>query len=133
MNLLEKESKILANRINELIDSYLDEDKIVRIDMSHLSESDFLKDEKLEEEFKEEDDVFLIIYKFYSNKKRIRTEYMNGSLARVTKWQNVTLSQIEKVEMIKELSERLVDIENVLNVDIKSILNGGDIDADKKV
>lgn len=126
MNLLEKESKILANRINELIESYLDEDKIVRIDMSHLSESDFLKDEKLEEEFEEEDDVFLIIYRFYSNKKRIRTEYMNGSLVRVTKWQTVTLSQIEKVEMIKELSERLVDIENVLNVDIKSILNGGD-------
>ena len=133
MNLLEKETKILANRINELIESYLDEDKIVRIDMSHLSESDFLKDEKLEEEFKEEDDVFLIIYRFYSNKKRIRTEYMNGSLARVTKWQNVTLSQIEKVEMIKELSERLVDIENVLNVDIKSILNGGDTDVDKKI
>lgn len=133
MNLLEKEQKILANRISELIESYLDEDKIVRIDMSHLSESDFLKDEKLEEEFKEEDDVFLIIYRFYSNKKRIRTEYMNGSLARVTKWQTVTLSQIEKVEMIKELSERLVDIENVSNVDIKSILNGGDIDATKKI
>ena len=132
MNLLEKESKTLANRINELIDSYLGDNEYVILDMSHLSESDFLEGEKLEKESKEESGNFLTIYRFYSNKKTIQTEYIKD-LVRVTKWQTVTLSQIEKVEMIKELSERLVDIENVLNVDIKSILNGGGTDADKKI
>lgn len=132
MNLLEKESKTLANRISELIDSYLGDNEYVILDMSHLSESDFLKGEKLEKELKEESGNFLTIYRFYSNKKTIQTEYIKD-LARVTKWQTVTLSQIEKVEMIKELSERLVDIENVLNADIKSILNGGDTDVDKKI
>lgn len=132
MNLLEKESKTLANRINELIDSYLGDNEYVILDMSHLSESDFLEGEKLEKESKEESGNFLTIYRFYSNKKTIQTEYIKD-LVRVTKWQTVTLSQIEKVEMIKELSERLVDIENVLNVDIKSILNGGDADADKEI
>lgn len=122
-NLLELETQAteIAVHIEKLIKAYANEEDNVELPMLHIADEEvFIKDEvEIDKDEYYEDELY-IKRRYYSNEKIV--EYVfdptgKEYLARFF-YMELELSQLDKVKLIKDLSQKLVDIQdNISNFD----------------
>lgn len=122
-NLLELETQAteIAVHIEKLIKAYANEEDNVELPMLHIvDEEDFIKDEvEIDKDEYYEDELY-IKRRYYSNEKIVEyvfdptgKEYLGRFF-----YMEMELSQLDKTKLIKDLSQKLVDVQdNITNFD----------------
>lgn len=122
-NLIELETQAteIAMHIEKLIKAYADEKDSVELPMLLINDEDkFIKDEvKIDEDEYYEDELY-VERRYYSNGKIV--EYIFDPIDEdiITRnfYMELELSQLDKTKLIKDLSQKLVDIQdNITNFD----------------
>lgn len=122
-NLLELETQAteIAMHIEKLIKAYADEKDSVELPMLQIADAEkFIKDEvEIDKDEYYEDELF-VRRRYYSNGKIV--EYIFDPIDEdiITRkfYMELELSQLDKTKLIKDLSQKLVDIQdNVSNFD----------------
>lgn len=121
INELETQATEVAIHIEKLIKAYADEEDNVELPMLHVAdEEDFIKDEVEVDKDEYYEDGLYTKRRYYSNEKIV--EYVfdpigNEYLGRFF-YMELELSQLDKANLIKDLSQKLVDIQdNITNFD----------------
>lgn len=122
-NLLELETQAteIAMHIEKLIKAYANEEDNVELPMLQIADTEkFIKDEvEIDKDEYYEDELF-VRRRYYSNEKIV--EYIFNPIDEdiITRnfYMELELSQLDKVKLIKALSQKLVDIQdNITNFD----------------
>lgn len=122
-NLLELETQAteIAVHIEKLIKAYADEEDNVELPMLHIADEEvFIKDEVEIDKDEYFEDGLYVRRRYYSNGKIV--EYLLYPITEDIITRNfyieLELSQLDKVKLIKDLSQKLVDIQdNITNFD----------------
>lgn len=118
---LETQATEIAMHIEKLIKAYMDEEKNVELPMSCIVDEEKFIEGELENDKDEyyEDELF-VRRRYYSNGKIV--EYIFDPIDEdiITRnfYMELELSQLDKTKLIKDLSQKLVDIQdNITNFD----------------
>lgn len=145
MNLLyelETQATEIAMHIEKLIKAYADEKDSVELPMLQIADEEkFIKDEVEIDKDEYYEDGLYVKRRYYSNGKIVEYVFdpINEDIITRSFYMELELSQLDKVKLIKDLSQKLVDVQdNITNFDFynqirvyddKAVLKN----ADKKI
>ena len=143
-NLLELETQAteIAMHIEKLIKAYANEEDNVELPMLQIADTEkFIKDEvEIDKDEYYEDELF-VRRRYYSNGKIVEYLFEPSTEDIITRkfYIEFELSQLDKVKLIKDLSQKLVDVQdNITNFDFYNQIRVYDDkavmkNADKKI
>lgn len=118
---LELQATEIATHIEKLIKAYVDEEDNVELPMLQINDEEvFIKDEVEIDKDEYYEDESYVKRRYYSNGKIV--EYLLYPITEDIITRNfyieLELSQLDKVKLIKDLSQKLVDVQdNITNFD----------------